>query len=68
MPSHSDLASPNDTFARRHLGDCAADTAAMLSDLGYASVDALVDAAVPDHIRRGPLNLPAAAGESAALA
>jgi glycine dehydrogenase len=40
----------------------------MLAELGYPSVDALVDAAVPAHIRRGPLNLPAAAGESAALA
>ena len=68
MSSHSDLARPNDTFARRHLGDNAADTAAMLAELGFPTVDALVDAAVPPHIRRGPLALPAAAGESAALA
>jgi glycine dehydrogenase len=68
MSSHSDLARPYDTFARRHLGDNAADTAAMLAELGFPSVDALVDAAVPQHIRRGPLALPAAAGESAALA
>jgi glycine dehydrogenase len=40
----------------------------MLAELGFASVDALIDAAVPAHIRTGPLNLPAAAGESAALA
>jgi len=40
----------------------------MLAELKYTSVDALVDAAVPAHIRRGPLNLPAAAGEAAALA
>ena len=68
MSSHRDPANPNDTFARRHLGDSPADTAAMLAELGYPSVDALVDAAVPDHIRRGPMNLPAAAGESEALA
>ena len=68
MSSNSDLARPNDTFARRHLGNNAADTAAMLAELGFPSVDALVDAAVPPHIRRGPLVLPAAAGESAALA
>ncbi len=68
MPSHSDLANPNDTFARRHLGDNAADTAAMLGELGYPSVDALIDDAVPPHIRRGALKLPEAAGESAALA
>src|SRR5208283_3012390 len=68
MPEHSDLTSPTDTFPRRHLGDDAAGTAAMLAELGYRSVDALVDAAVPPQIRRGPLNLPAAAGEAAALA
>jgi glycine dehydrogenase len=68
MSSNSELASPNDSFARRHLGESCADTAAMLAELGYASVDALIDAAVPAHIRSGPLRLPAAAGESAALA
>ena len=59
---------PTDTFARRHLGDDAAATAEMLGLLGYPSVEALADAAVPAHIRRGPLALPAAVGESAALA
>jgi glycine dehydrogenase len=68
MSSHSELAASNDSFARRHLGDNSADTAAMLAELGYPSVDALVDAAVPAHIRSEPLRLPAAAGESAALA
>jgi len=68
MSSHSELANPTDTFARRHLGDNKADTAAMLSELGFASLDALIGAAVPAHIRRGALSLPAAAGESAALA
>jgi len=40
----------------------------MLRILGYPSLDALIDAAVPASIRRGPLNLPAALGESAATA
>jgi glycine dehydrogenase len=67
MASPLDLLAPTDTFACRHHGDSAADTAAMLEKLGYFSLDALADAAVPPHIRRGPLNLPAALGESAAL-
>jgi glycine dehydrogenase len=68
MSSVRDLLAPADTFARRHLGDSTTDTRAMLDLLGYASVDALVDAAVPAQIRRDPLNLPAAIGESGALA
>ncbi len=67
MSSLHDLLAPTDTFARRHHGDSAADTGAMLAALGYASLDALADAAVPPQIRRGALNLPAAIGESAAL-
>ena len=63
-----DLLAPTDTFARRHTGDNATDTAAMLALLGHPSVDAVVDAAVPPHIRRGAMNLPAALGESSALA
>jgi glycine dehydrogenase len=68
MPSPRDLLAATDTFARRHLGENPAETAAMLATLGSASLDALVDAAVPPQIRRGPLHLPAASGESAALA
>jgi len=68
MSTLRDLLAPTDTFARRHTGDNAADTAAMLALLGYASVDALVDSAVPPHIRRGALTLPTALGESSALA
>jgi len=60
---------PLDTFERRHTGSPEADVAAMLQAVGYASVDALADAAVPAGIRlSAPLALPAAAGESAALA
>ena len=60
---------PTDTFPRRHLGEDAVATAAMLASLGQPSLDALVDAAVPAAIRLPRvLNLPSAAGESAALA
>ncbi|MBL9188163.1 MAG: aminomethyl-transferring glycine dehydrogenase [Opitutaceae bacterium] len=68
MASPRDLLAPTDTFARRHHGDDPAETAALLATLGYASLDALADAAVPPAIRRGALNLPAALGESGALA
>jgi glycine dehydrogenase len=69
MSSLRDLLAPTDTFPRRHYGDSSADTAALLETLGYRSVDTLVDAAVPAQIRlERPLNLPAALGESAALA
>jgi glycine dehydrogenase len=67
--SGRELLAPLDTFARRHSGSGAADTTAMLAALGHASLDSLVDAAVPAQIRLSkPLNLPAALSESAALA
>jgi glycine dehydrogenase len=69
MSLSSDLPAPSDTFARRHLGSDETATAAMLGELGQPTLEALIDAAVPAHIRTGqPLNLPAAVGESAALA
>src|SRR5690606_29990479 len=68
MSQFRDLFEPTDTFARRHLGDDAAETAALLATLGYDSLDGLVDAAVPPQIRREAMTLPAALGESAALA
>jgi glycine dehydrogenase len=69
MSSNRDLVAPLDTFARRHLGSDSADTAAMLGLLGQPSLEALSDAAVPPQIRLPrALNLPEAAGESAALA
>jgi glycine dehydrogenase len=67
MSLHSELADPADSFARRHLGDNPADTAAMLAELNFPSLDALVDAAVPANIRTEPLRLPSAIGENAAL-
>ncbi len=69
MSSLRDLLVPSDTFARRHYGDHQAETAALLSTLGYPSLDALVATAVPPQIRLPrALNLPAPLGESAALA
>ncbi len=66
--SLSELLAPTDTFARRHNGPDTSEQAAMLALLNQPSLDALIDATVPSHIRREAMNLPAAAGESAALA
>jgi integrase len=69
MALNSDPLAPSDTFARRHLGSNAEDIAAMVGQLGHPTLEALIDAAVPAHIRaRRPLRLPEAVGESAALA
>jgi glycine dehydrogenase len=63
------LQGPLDEFARRHLGPGAPETAAMLQTLGFADLDALVDAAIPRQIRLArALQLPAARGEHQALA
>ena len=60
---------PLDTFAPRHIGPRGDDVAAMLEAVGAASLDALVDEAIPASIRlKAPLNLPAAESESAYLA
>jgi len=57
------LAHP-DKFVRRHIGPNAAETAEMLKRVGFDSLDALADAAVPKQIRLGnPLKLPAAQSE-----
>ncbi|WP_425955506.1 aminomethyl-transferring glycine dehydrogenase [Xylanimonas sp. McL0601] len=61
-----------DLFADRHVGpgsDGSAQVRAMLDVLGYPSLDALVDAAVPATIRtQRPLDLPAARTEPEVLA
>src|SRR5471032_1005716 len=64
-----DPLAPLDTFPRRHLGPDAKEISEMLEAVGFSSLDALIDAAVPESLRvRRPLNIPAAAGEAAALA
>jgi glycine dehydrogenase len=58
-----------DAFIFRHIGPNEADVRGMLDVLGYASIDALIDATVPSNIRlRRPLALPAATSEQEALA
>jgi glycine dehydrogenase len=57
------------SFAERHIGPSAEDVAAMLKTVGYGSVDALMDAAIPESIRwHGTLDLPPAATESQVIA
>jgi glycine dehydrogenase len=69
MTLTEDLTASSDRFVRRHIGPRPEEAAAMLKLLGYPSLDALVDAAVPKNIRLArPLRLPAARGEHEALA
>ncbi len=56
-------------FVTRHLGPREADVAEILRELGYPTLDALIDAVVPESIRlRRPLALPPALSEGEALA
>ena len=58
-----------DQFPRRHIGPGPAATREMLELLGYPSLEALVDDAVPAQIRvKRPLQLPPARSEQEALA
>src|ERR1039458_7978706 len=58
-----------DPFVRRHIGPRPADAGEMLKQLGYASLEAMIYAAVPKPIRLAKLpNLPAARSEHEALA
>src|SRR3954464_15748527 len=53
-----------DRFVNRHIGPSATEVQEMLKVVGYASLDALVEATVPKSIRMAqPLNLPAARSE-----
>src|SRR5215216_1626279 len=55
---------PTDSFARRHIGASPEERDAMLRTVGAASLDALVDEAIPAAIRLNrPLNLPPAESE-----
>jgi glycine dehydrogenase len=59
---------PADKFAHRHIGPSAAETARMLHELGFASLDGLMDAVVPAGIRLAePLQLQPSLGEYDAL-
>src|SRR5258708_38664520 len=62
------MAIDHDLFQDRHIGPSAEDQAAMLSTLGYDSLDAFIDAVVPADIRlRQPLQTPAAKTEQETL-
>jgi len=61
-------AAPQSGFVRRHVGPDGSEITAMLEAVGCASLDALIDATVPEVIRRRePLDLPAPLDEPAAL-
>ncbi len=60
---------PFEDFLRRHVGTSAEDQQIMLKELGYESLDALMDAALPDTVRSlRTLDLPPAATETEVLA
>ncbi len=62
------LSQSTDTFAPRHLGSNEADQRTMLTTLGFESLDALSDVAVPKSIRtHQPLSVGASRGEQQAL-
>src|ERR1043166_7302585 len=58
-----------DSFARRHIGPNEEEVRAMLREVGFDSLGALIDATVPKDIRlKWQLSLPKAKSESEALA
>jgi glycine dehydrogenase len=68
LKTPDDPFAPLDTFARRHIGPNPEEVAGMLEQLGYKSLDALVNAVVPPSIRlERTLDLPAPRSESQAL-
>ncbi len=63
------LFAPVDTFVRRHIGSSDEEIQEMLETVGYDSLDALVDAVIPEEIRiKKPLNLGPPRGERELLA
>ena len=63
------LLDPTDQFVHRHLGPSPDEVDAMLATLDVASLNALIDEAVPSRIRmKGSLALPDPRGESDVLA
>ncbi len=69
-PGHrSEVLEPFEDFVRRHVGPSDDEQKAMVKVLGYDTIDALVDAAVPGSVRSlGTLDLPPAASEHQVLA
>src|SRR5262245_6078998 len=57
-----------DSFARRHIGPNEDEVGAILRDVGFDNLDALIDATVPKDIRlKEQLTLPEAKSENEAL-
>lgn len=66
--ANQDFLNPTDMFIRRHLGPGESDIAEMLTLLGLHSLDALVNATVPQDIRlERPLDLPCHRSERSVL-
>jgi len=64
-----DISQADSDFARRHIGPNEEEVRAMLSEVGFESLNALIDATVPKNIRLDrQLNLPEAKSELEALA
>src|SRR3981081_2845398 len=58
-----------DAFAHRHIGPNQEEIDAMLREIGFENLDALIDAAIPKNIRLDrQLNLPEAKSENEACA
>jgi glycine dehydrogenase len=69
MPTDLSVLRHPDQFRQRHIGPSEGDQRAMLAALGYDSLDAFIDAVVPEDIRLPrPLSLPEAKSEQEALA
>src|SRR4051812_16678097 len=65
----SDVFAWSDRFVRRHIGPDAEETGHMLELCGFKTLDALINATVPEKIRlRKPMNLPHARSEHGLLA
>ena len=66
--NRSEVLEPFEDFVRRHVGPSAEEQEGMLKVLGYETLDALVDAAVPGSVRSlGTLDLPPAVSEHQVL-
>jgi glycine dehydrogenase len=66
--NRSEALEPFEDFVRRHVGPSAEEQEGMLKVLGYDTLDALVDAAVPGSVRSlGTLHLPPAISEQQVL-
>src|SRR5437867_2810608 len=68
MPTVRASLAPADRFVTRHIGPSPDETRGMLATLGYESLDAFIDAVIPEDIRlRRPLALPPGRAEREVL-